>query len=100
MKPSVDEIRITLISALKEQLAELGMAEERVIGTTRLSADLGLSSMDALQLMAVIDNRLGTKLPFERLVISEGQYVKDLTVDALAEFAFRNFESDPSLTAL
>jgi acyl carrier protein len=100
MKPSIDEIRITLISALKEQLTELGMAEECVIGTTRLSADLRLSSMDALQLMAVIDNRLGTKLPFERLVISEGHYVKDLTVDALAEFAFRNFESDPSLTAL
>jgi acyl carrier protein len=100
MKPSIDEIRITLISALKEQLAELGMAEECVIGTTRLSTDLGLSSMDALQLMAVIDNRLGTKLPFERLVISEGQYVKDLTVDALAEFAFAHFDSGASLAPM
>lgn len=100
MKPSIDTIRLTLINALKEQLAELDMADQSVIGSTRLSADLGLSSMDALQLMAVIDNRLGTKLPFERLVIFEGQYIKELTVDALAEFAFRNFESGPSLTAL
>jgi acyl carrier protein len=95
MQPSLEEIRATLINVIKDQLVELGLAGESVIGTTRLSADLGFSSMDALQLMAVIDNRLGTKLPFETLVMASGQYINDLTVDSLAEFAFRYFDVGP-----
>lgn len=95
MKPSFDGIRKILIKILTEQMAEWGLEAEGVNGATRLSADLGFSSIDALQLMAVIDSRLGTKLPFEKLVMSEGEYVNDLTVDMLAEFAFQNFETRP-----
>jgi acyl carrier protein len=96
MKPSLDEIRTSIVDILREMLAEWGVGEEPVHGATLLADDLGLSSVDALQLMATLDMRLGKKLPYERLIIQDGEYRKDLTVDQFAEFAHRYYDEPPS----
>ena len=96
MKPSLESIRGTIIKILDDMLREWGIADEPINGGTLIAADLGLSSVDALQLLAALDAQLSRKLPYERLLGPEpGQYPLDMTVDQLAAFAFENYDEAP-----
>ena len=96
MNPSLDEIRAVITKIVQEMLEEWGIGDEPVHGTSLFQANLGFSSVDALHIMASLDMRLGTKLPYEKLVMSNGEYIQDISVDALAEFAFRHFDERPA----
>ena len=92
MAPPTEEIREIIIQILKELLQEFGITGEPISEYTLLSGDLGLSSVDALQVMATLDQRLGTKLPYEKLINHMGEYPADITVARLAEFAHEHFD--------
>lgn len=54
---------------------------------TRLIADLGFESIDVVQLVVAVEERFQRRdLPFEELLMEDGQYVDDLRVGDLAEF--------------
>ena len=95
MRPSKEEIRETVIQIATEMLKEWGVTSLPVEGPMRFSADLGWSSVDALQLAATLDMRLKTKLPYQKLMGPDGQYPTDITVDQLAAFAFEHFDETP-----
>jgi acyl carrier protein len=53
---------------------------------TRLVGDLGLASVDFIQLIVGIEQHFGRKMKFHDLLMPEGTYVNDLTVGELVAF--------------
>jgi acyl carrier protein len=54
---------------------------------TRLIADLGCQSLDIIVLTANVSRQLHrTDIPFERLLVSDGRPVSDISLGTLADF--------------
>ncbi len=54
---------------------------------TRLFADLAFESIDIIQLVVAIQEEvLRAKAPFEKLLMREGRYVDDLSIGQIADF--------------
>lgn len=72
----------TLIQLLEENGEEAGELSPE----TWLNADLGLSSVDAIHMMILLEDRLETPLSFEKLAVRDGEYVEDLQLSQLWDF--------------
>ena len=54
---------------------------------SRLIADLGFESVDVVQLVVAIEEQFQRRdMPFEELLMDEGQYVEELTVGQIVDF--------------
>jgi acyl carrier protein len=54
---------------------------------TRLFADLGFESIDIIQLIVAMQEEVvQRKLPFDTLLMKEGRYVDDLSVGQIADY--------------
>ena len=60
--------------------------ENGVRADSRLLADLGFESIDIIQLVVAIEEHYGRRFPFDRLLMKDGRYIDDLSVDQLADF--------------
>lgn len=62
-----------------------------ILPTTSLVRDLGFESLDVVHLVTAIEQRYGRRdLPFEDLLMTDGHYVDDLTVEQIARFLHRH----------
>lgn len=60
---------------------------EHVTKETKLIADLMFESIDVVQFIVAIEERFQrSDLPFERLLMADGRYVEELTVDEVLTF--------------
>lgn len=60
---------------------------EQVTKETKLIADLMFESIDVVQFIVAIEERFQrSDLPFERLLMANGRYVEELTVDEVLAF--------------
>jgi acyl carrier protein len=75
-----------IVNALTELLAEMGVEPGEITLATMLHADLGISSVEAIHLMIMIEDRLDSPLSFEKLAVRDGEYVEDLSVNELWTF--------------
>jgi acyl carrier protein len=75
-----------IIEALTELLEEVGEEPGEIQPTTMLNANLGISSVDAIHLMILLEDRLEKPLSFEKLAVRDGEYVQDLSVGELLKF--------------
>lgn len=58
---------------------------------TKLLGDLSFESIDIIQLIVAIqEDIVGAKLPFEKLLMREGRYVDDLSIGQIADFLAQN----------
>jgi len=58
---------------------------------TKLIGDLGFESIDVVQLVGSIEEKFGRRgLPFEEILIKNGNYVDELHVSDIAEFLHRH----------
>ena len=81
-----DEILKTLIEVI-EDLTDDWDLEEEIGAESRLSADLGFSSVDVVQLFAAISARFQRKFRYDRLIVDEnGQYKNELSVREIAAY--------------
>ena len=54
---------------------------------TTLVADLGFESIDLIQMVAALEQEFGRpNLPFAELLIVDGRYIDDLSVNQIADF--------------
>jgi len=59
--------------------------------STQLLGDLSFESIDIIQLIVAIQEEIvGAKLPFEKLLMREGRYVDDLSIGQIADFLAQN----------
>ncbi|HSW12308.1 MAG TPA: acyl carrier protein [Solimonas sp.] len=59
--------------------------------STKLLGDLSFESIDIIQLIVAIQEEVvGAKLPFEKLLMRDGRYVDDLSIGQIADFLAQN----------
>lgn len=82
-----------------ELLAERGEEPPTLTEATSVSADLGISSVEAIHLMIMLEDKLGVPLSFQDLAVRDGEYVDDLTLGEIARFAGRSVAAGGSSPA-
>jgi acyl carrier protein len=95
MKP--EEIEAALLEILKEITADWGLDPAVYKPESRLLGDIGLSSVDALHLMATFNMRYQRSLPFDKLLSCDANYLRNLTVAQMTEFVAENFDQTPQV---
>jgi len=75
-----------IVEALTALLEEQGNEPGEITPATMLNADLGISSVDAIHMMIMLEDRLNAPLSFEKLAVRDGEYVEDLSVAELHDF--------------
>ncbi len=86
--PSRDAIEQAMRDLMVEMTSDWDMDFEGEIGMdTKLIGDLAFESIDVVQLVSQIETHYARKdLPFEELLMNDGQYVEDLTLGQVVDF--------------
>lgn len=89
--PDRDAILGQVVDALDYLTSDWDLELSGGIGSeTRLVGDLMFESIDMVNFIVMLEQRFErTDLPFEDLLIADGQYVEDLRVADVAEFLDR-----------
>ena len=82
-------------SALLELLDELGQEADVIDQETMLYADLGITSIDAIHLMVLLEDQIGHPMNFQDLAIRNGRYVDDTSVGELLDFVATSLNLPP-----
>jgi len=91
-RPSPEQIESAIQELAAQILLDRGEDPGEITPTTRLNADLGYSSMDALHLLARIDMHFRRKIDYEPLVVQGGKSRAELTAGQLAAYVTENFD--------
>jgi acyl carrier protein len=75
-----------LTEVIGEILEDLGEDPGEITRETMLVGDLGLSSVEAIHIAIMLENRLRIAIDFESLAVRDGEYVDDLSVGSIQDF--------------
>ncbi len=77
-----------LTNILEDLTADWDTSYDDGIGPeTRLIGDLNFESIDVVQLITAVEEHFGRRdLPFEQLLMKDGQYVDEVSVGQMVEF--------------
>ena len=92
MKPTREQIQADIEEILREMISAWGIDDDEIGPGTKVVADLGFSSVDIIHLMASIEMRFHRKLPYDEIIMKDGQYAEDASVGELADFVSRNLD--------
>lgn len=92
MNPTREQIRADIEGILQEMISSWGVDDDGIGAGTKVIADLGFSSVDLIHLMASIEMRFHRKLPYDEIIMKDGQYAEDVSVDELVDFVARNID--------
>ena len=92
MNPGRDTIIDDLVGLVTTITADWGVDQPTMSTSTRLSRDLGFSSIDLLQLLGSIDLHYRRRLPYERLLMDGSTFRTELSLGDLAAFIAQNFD--------
>jgi acyl carrier protein len=87
-----------ITGAVTELLADRGEEPGTLTETTKLNADLGISSVEAIHLMIMVEERVGVPLNFQELAVRNGEYVDDLQLGELSTFVGRTLGASGAAT--
>jgi acyl carrier protein len=101
MSGSEEEIQAVIQKLIDEIAEDLDFDLDGPISAqTCLVRDLGLASVDFIQLIVGIEHHFGRKMRFHDLLMPDGAYVSDLTVEELVTFIASKLNAqEPSLEA-
>ena len=82
------EIVAKLVAVLEDMTQDWDLDFDAPLGEeTRIVVDLGFESVDLMQLIVAVDQAMGTRnLPYDEVLMEDGSYVNEITVDRLATF--------------
>tara|TARA_R100000027_G_scaffold26373_1_gene19126 strand:+ start:14705 stop:14992 length:288 start_codon:yes stop_codon:yes gene_type:complete len=82
-----EEVLQTVIEVIEEITEDWDLEEIGLGADSRLSADLGFSSVDVVQLFASLSARFQRKFRYDRLIVDEGgQYRDELSIGEIATY--------------
>ena len=96
MQVTETKIQSNLIEILKDMTKEWDLDLNEIDANTKLVADLSFASIDIIQLVVSIEEHYKQKLGFNELLMKEGKYIDDLSVDNLASFVSRKLNGEIS----
>ena len=87
-----ESILADVVEILKNMTSEWDVSLDGPMGAeTKLIADLGFESIDVVQFIVAIQEKYKRRdLPFEQLVMVDGRYVDEITVNDTASFLQRH----------
>lgn len=89
--PDRATIQRELIGVLTDMTADWDTSAGAIGDETKLIADLGFESIDVVHLVVAIEEKfLRRDLPFQDLLMEDGQYVDELTVAQVVDFIVRH----------
>lgn len=89
-KPSDTEIIEAVSELVSSTIVDWGL-EVPITPNTQLIQELGLTSMDMINLLAAIDMRFNCRLPYETLVRDDKGYRQEISVGEICSFVSQNF---------
>ena len=80
-------VKQTLFDALSQFIIDYDLDWDQALQPEiACIADLGLSSVDFIQLVLAIESAFGQKFGFQDLLMQQGEYIEDVTVQSLEDF--------------
>lgn len=77
----------TVVAVIEDLIQDWGLEiDGGVRPATRVVADLEFASVDIIQLCVALEECYGRKFGFQSLLMHDGSYVGDLSVDQIAKF--------------
>ena len=84
MQSKVEQL---IVDVVIELTSDWDLDDVTISDNTLLCADAGFESLDIVQLVVLIEKRLGSpSIPFEQLFMQGGSYIDDVTISQLAAF--------------
>jgi acyl carrier protein len=80
------QIQASIIDILKDMTQEWDMDTVAINSETKLMENLGFVSVDIIHLVVSIEEHFKQKLGFNALLMRDGRYVDDLSVEEIANF--------------
>ncbi|MBX7166433.1 MAG: hypothetical protein K1X74_08785 [Pirellulales bacterium] len=86
--PDREELLHKVVEIVQRLTADWDLGDDRGIGAdTRLIGDLSFESIDVVQFIVALEEGFHRRdFPFERLLMSDGRYVDELTVGQVVDF--------------
>ena len=82
-----DTVESTVVAVIEDLIQDWGLELDGGVGpSTRLVADLEFASVDIIQLCVALEEAYARKLRFQELLMKDGSYVGDLSVQQFARF--------------
>lgn len=75
-----------ITDVLNELLEDMGEEPAEIRLTTMLNANLGITSIDAIHMMVMLEDEVNKPLSFQDLAVRDNEYVEDLSVGELLQF--------------
>jgi acyl carrier protein len=84
---NLSQFQSDAIEMISDLTSDWDTGLEALTPQTAIVADLGFESLDVVYLVTAIEQRYGRRdLPFDQLLMIQGRYVDDLTIDQIAVF--------------
>jgi acyl carrier protein len=80
------EIQSAIVNILQDMTQEWDLNVSDITPKTKLVEDLNFGSIDIIHLVVAIEETFKKKLGFNELLMNNGQYVDDLTIEQLVTF--------------
>lgn len=88
-----EEVLNKVLEIIQEVTEDWDLEDSEISPSTRLSADLGFSSVDVVQLFASLSTGFQQKFRYDRLIVDEsGQYRDELTIAEIASYLEKELE--------
>ncbi len=94
MPLTANQVQSDIVGILKDITQEWELDFNDINPETHLVADLGFSSIDIIQLVVAIEEHFKQKLGFNELLMNDGQYVDDLSIEELVSFVSRKLQGN------
>ncbi|MGC1392892.1 MAG: phosphopantetheine-binding protein [Coleofasciculaceae cyanobacterium] len=80
------QVQSDIIAILKDITQEWDMDLSEINSETKLMEDLGFVSVDIIHLVVSIEEHFKQKLGFNALLMQNGRYVDDLSIEEISSF--------------
>lgn len=92
------EVWTDITAVVTDMLSERGEVAGPMSNATKINADLGISSVEAIHLMILLEDKVGVPLSFQDLAVRDGEYATDLTLGEMHVFVCGVLGVAPSTT--
>lgn len=92
MEKTKTEIREEIKEVLEEMIEMYDLPTTEITDELLLIETLGFSSVDIMHFLASIDMRFERHLPYDKIMLKNGEYVSDLSFGEIVDFVYDNFD--------
>ncbi|MDP8965647.1 MAG: acyl carrier protein [Cyanobacteriota bacterium] len=94
MQVTERQVQSDIVEILKDMTQEWDMDVNEIASDTKLVEDLSFASVDIIHLVVSIEEHFKQKLGFNELLMRDGRYLDDLSVEELSSFVSRKLNGE------